>query len=150
MLPALAGVGAPWWRPDARGVIAGLTAGVRPAHIARAALEGIAWRVADIVAVVQETVPVQVLRVDGGLTRDPTLLAFQADAAGVTVQRGPVDATASGAARWPPSGPGCGARRSKSRSVFLRASASSLAADSQWRTEAHAAWRAFVERAVAL
>ena len=51
MLPALAGVGAPWWKPDARAVIAGLTAGVRPAHIARAALEGIAWRVADIVGV---------------------------------------------------------------------------------------------------
>src|SRR4051812_11815573 len=44
ILPALAGLGAPWWRPEARAVLAGLTAGVRPAHIARAALEAIAWR----------------------------------------------------------------------------------------------------------
>ena len=79
VLPALAGVGAPWWKPNARAVIAGLTAGSRPAHIARAALEAIAWRVADIVEAVRDSVPVDVLRVDGGLTRDPTLLQLQAD-----------------------------------------------------------------------
>ena len=98
VLPALAGVGAPWWKSEARAVLAGLTAGARPAHVARAALEAIAWRVADVVAVVRETVPVEVLRVDGGLTRDPTLLQLQADAAGVPVQRGAVDATVAGAA----------------------------------------------------
>ncbi len=49
VLPALAGLGAPWWRPDARAVLAGLTAGTRPAHVARAALEAIAWRVADVI-----------------------------------------------------------------------------------------------------
>ena len=98
VLPALAGVGAPWWKPDARAVIAGLTAGSRPAHVARAALEAIAWRVADIVEAVRESVPVEVLRVDGGLTRDPTLLQLQADFAAVTVQLGAVDATAAGAA----------------------------------------------------
>src|SRR5947199_343501 len=59
VLPALAGVGAPWWRPDARAVIAGLTASVRPAHIARAALEAIAWRVADVVEAVRESVAVE-------------------------------------------------------------------------------------------
>src|SRR5205085_5795470 len=84
VLPALAGVGAPWWKPEARAVIAGLTAGSRPAHVARAALEAIAWRVADIVQAVRESVPVDVLRVDGGLTRDRTLLQLQADFAGVT------------------------------------------------------------------
>src|SRR5439155_1532086 len=70
VLPALSGLGAPWWRPGARAVIAGLTAGARPAHVARAALEAIAWRVADILAVVDEEVDLDVLRVDGGLTRD--------------------------------------------------------------------------------
>src|SRR5205823_8277537 len=74
VLPALAGVGAPWWKPEARAVIAGLSASAHAGHIARAALEGIAWRVADIVSVIQDTVPVHVLRVDGGLTRDPTML----------------------------------------------------------------------------
>src|SRR5205085_11157094 len=98
ILPALAGVGAPWWKSHARAVISGLTASSRPAHVARAALDAIAWRVADVVNVVRETVPVEALRVDGGLTRDPTLLQLPADAAGVTVQRGAVDATAAGAA----------------------------------------------------
>ena len=48
VLPAIAGIGAPWWRPEARGVIAGLTAASGRAEVARAALEGIAWRVADV------------------------------------------------------------------------------------------------------
>src|SRR5215207_5195565 len=63
VLPALAGLGAPWWRPDARAVIAGLTAGTRPAHVARAALEAIAWRVADVVSAVSAHAPVDALRV---------------------------------------------------------------------------------------
>ena len=80
VLPALAGVGAPWWASEARAVIAGLTAGARPAHIARAALEGIAWRVADVVeARAGRPCRWTSLRVDGGLTRDPTLLQLQAD-----------------------------------------------------------------------
>src|SRR5919204_529563 len=101
VLPALAGVGAPWWRPRARAVVAGLTAGARVGHIARAALEAIAWRVADVLAAVRESVPVDVLRVDGGLTRDPLLLQLQADAGGVPVVPTAVDATAAGAARAP-------------------------------------------------
>src|SRR3954453_10309489 len=98
VLPALGGLGAPWWRPDARAVVAGITAGVRKAHVARAALEAIAWRVTDIVEVVRQQAPVDVLRVDGGLTRSELLLQLQADAAGVPVERGAVDATAAGAA----------------------------------------------------
>ena len=54
VLPALAGSGAPWWRPAARAVVAGLTGGARRAHVARATLEAIAWRVADILAVIRE------------------------------------------------------------------------------------------------
>ena len=53
--PALAGMGAPWWRPDARAVIAGMHGGTTRANVARAALEGIAWRVADVVAAMRET-----------------------------------------------------------------------------------------------
>ena len=64
-------------------MIAGLTAGSRPAHVARAALEAIAWRVADVLAAMAEHGPIDVLRVDGGLTRNPLLLQLQADAAGV-------------------------------------------------------------------
>jgi glycerol kinase len=150
VLPALAGVGAPWWKPDARAVIAGLSAGARPADIARAALEGIAWRVADIVSVVQGVVPVQVLRVDGGLTRDPTLLQLQADAAGVTVQRGLLDATAAGAAALAAVGAGVWGSTLEIEERVPSGERFEPRRNSQWRAAAHAEWRSFVERAAAL
>ncbi len=59
VLPALAGLGAPWWQPGARGVIAGLHPGVERAHVARAALEAIAWRVADIVEAMASSAAVE-------------------------------------------------------------------------------------------
>jgi glycerol kinase len=98
VLPALAGLGAPWWRPQAHGVIAGLTSAAGMAHLARAALEAIAWRVADIVEAMAAVVPVQSLRVDGGLTNDATLLQIQADALGLPLSVGRPDATVLGAA----------------------------------------------------
>jgi glycerol kinase len=150
VLPALAGVGAPWWKPDARAVISGLTAGARPAHVARAALESIAWRVADVVSVVRDSVPVEVLRVDGGLTRDPTLLQLQADAAGVPVQRGAVDATVAGAAALAAVGAGVW---SSTREIAERVPAGERVEprrDSAWREREHAEWREFVRRASAL
>jgi glycerol kinase len=98
VLPALAGLGAPWWRPQAHGVIAGLTSAAGMPHLARAALEAIAWRVADIVEAMAEVVPVQSLRVDGGLTNDATLLQIQAEALGLPLSVGRADATVLGAA----------------------------------------------------
>src|SRR4029077_21171369 len=59
VLPGLAGIGAPWWRPNARAVIAGIYGGTTRENVARAALEGIAWRVADVVAAIKETSPVE-------------------------------------------------------------------------------------------
>jgi glycerol kinase len=150
VLPALAGVGAPWWKPDARAVIAGLTAGARPAHIARAALEAIAWRVADVVAVVRETVPVEVLRVDGGLTRDPTLLQLQADAAGVSVQRGAVDATVAGAAALAAVGSGVWPSTHEIAQRVPIGERVEPRRDDAWRRREHEQWRQFVTRAGAL
>jgi glycerol kinase len=147
VLPALAGMGAPWWKPDARAVIAGLSASVRPAHIARATLEGIAWRVADIVSVIQDAVPVQVLRVDGGLSRDPTLLQLQADAAGVTVQRGLLDATAAGAAALAAVGAGVWSSTLEIEERIPSGDRFEPQRDARWRADAHADWRSFVERA---
>jgi len=98
VLPALAGLGAPWWRPNAHGVIAGLHPGVGPAHVSRAALEAIAWRVTDIVEAMAEVAPVAGLRVDGGLTNDETLLQIQADALGLPLIVGRPDTTVLGAA----------------------------------------------------
>jgi len=150
VLPALAGLGAPWWRPAARAVVAGLTATATPAHIARATLEAITWRVADIVEVIATHAPVEVLRVDGGLTRDPLLLQLQADRAGTPVERGAVDATATGAAAlaavgaglWP--GTAAIAERVPSGERF------EPARDAAWRTSARAEWRRFAERAAEL
>jgi glycerol kinase len=147
VLPALSGVGAPWWKPEARAVMAGMTAGTRPAHLARAAIEAIAWRVADVVSVVRETVPVEVLRVDGGLTRDPTLLQLQADAAGVPVQRGAVDATVAGAAALAAVGAGIW---SSTREIAERIPVGERiepTRDDAWRERSHAEWREFVRRA---
>ena len=98
VLPGLAGIGAPWWRPDARAVLAGIHGGTTRAQVARAALEGIAWRVADVVAAMRESVEVRSLRVDGGLTNEPLLLQLQADAIGAPVEAAGADATVLGAA----------------------------------------------------
>jgi glycerol kinase len=150
LLPALAGLGSPWWRPDARGVIAGLGSGTRRAHVARAALEAIAWRVADVVAAVASHAPVEVLRVDGGLTRDRLLLRLQADAAGVPVMRGAVDATAAGAAALGAVGAGVLPSTAAIGDLIPVGERVDPERDERWRAEAHAAWRTFVERAAEL
>ena len=98
VLPGLAGLGAPWWRPNARAVLAGIGGGTTTAQVARAALEGIAWRVADVVAAIRESVAVDSLRVDGGLTNEPLMLELQADAIGARVEAAGADATVLGAA----------------------------------------------------
>jgi glycerol kinase len=149
VLPALAGLGAPWWRSDARAVIAGLTSGSRRAHVARAALDAIAWRVADIVAEVGTQVELEALRVDGGLTRDERLLQLQADVAGVPVQRGAVDATAAGAAALAGVGAGLWSIEEIGERIPL-GERFEPGRDDAWRTEAHAQWRLFVERAAEL
>jgi glycerol kinase len=150
VLPALAGVGAPWWRPDARGVIAGLTSGTRPAHVARAAFEAIAWRVADITATVAEAIDLDVLRVDGGLTRSANLLQLQADAAGVPVQTTAVDATAAGAAALAAVGAGIWPSTEAIADHIPVGERTEPARDDEWRRREHAAWREFVESATKL
>ena len=150
LLPALAGIGAPWWRPDARAVISGLTAGAGSPHIARAALEGIAWRVADVLAAVRETVTIEALRVDGGLTRSDLLLQLQADATGVAVQRGAVDATAAGAAALAAVGSGVYASIAEIGERIPAGERVEPVHDAEWRDREHAEWRRFVERAAEL
>lgn len=88
VLPALAGLGAPWWRPQARAVIAGMTSAAGRPHVARAALDGIAHRVADIVDAMAGALPEppSALRVDGGLTANAYLMQRQADLLGLPVE----------------------------------------------------------------
>lgn len=101
LVPAFAGLGAPHWDAYARGTIVGLTRGTGAAHIARAAIESIAYQVADLLDAVHRDsgLTLAELRVDGGAARNDCLLQFQADLLGVPVVRPHVtETTASGAA----------------------------------------------------
>jgi glycerol kinase len=100
-VPALTGMGAPHWDPDARGAVFGLTRGTTRAHLARATLDAIAFQVRDVVdAVTAEAgLPIDVLQVDGGASGNDLLCQLQADQLGVPVQRPEVlETTALGAA----------------------------------------------------
>jgi glycerol kinase len=144
VLPALAGIGAPWWRPDARAVIAGLHGGTTRAHVARAALEGIAWRVADVVAAMREGVDVRSLRVDGGLTNEPLLLQLQADAIGVPVEAAGADATVLGAAVLAAVGSGTIGSLAEAAELLPVDRTVEPQRDDAWRDAEHERWRAFV------
>jgi glycerol kinase len=101
LVPAFTGLGAPYWDPDARGAIVGLTRGTTKAHIARAALESIAFQSAELLEAMQKDSSQQLseLRVDGGATANDLLMQFQADLLGVPVVRPKVlETTALGAA----------------------------------------------------
>ena len=100
IVPAFSGLFAPHWRPDARGVIVGLTRYVNRGHLARAALEAAAFQTREVVDAMQADAEVQLreLRVDGGMVVDETLMQFQADLLGVPVVRPSVtETTALGA-----------------------------------------------------
>ena len=101
MVPALTGLGAPNWRPQARGLISGITRGTQRGHIARAALEGIALQVYDLVTAMREDsgIALPQLRVDGGASANNLLMQYQADVLGVTTCRPRcIETTALGAA----------------------------------------------------
>jgi glycerol kinase len=100
-VPAFTGLGAPHWEPAARGTIVGLTRGTGRAHLARAALEAMAYSTYDVVEAMEADsgVPLPELRVDGGATANDWLMQFQADVLGVPVRRpAMVEMTARGAA----------------------------------------------------
>jgi glycerol kinase len=101
IVPAFTGLGAPYWDPNARGAMIGLTRGTTRAHIARAALESIAFQSAEVLDAMQRDagVPLSELRVDGGAAANDFLMQFQADLLGVPVLRPRVlETTALGAA----------------------------------------------------
>jgi glycerol kinase len=101
LVPAFAGLGAPHWDPYARGTIVGITRGTTAGHIARAAVESIAYQVADLLDAMAADAGIRLteLRVDGGAAGNDTLMQFQADLLGVPVVRPAVtETTALGAA----------------------------------------------------
>ena len=95
-VPAFTGLGAPHWDPHAAGLIIGIRRGTQIGHIARAAIESIAFQVADVVHAMG---PCRELRVDGGAAANDLLMQFQADLLGIPVRRPPIlESTAQGAA----------------------------------------------------
>jgi glycerol kinase len=100
-VPAFVGLGAPYWRSDARGAVFGLTRGSTRAHLARAVLESLAYQTRDVLDAMQADsgIALKSLRVDGGAVGNDFLLQFQSDILGVAVQRPAVaETTAQGAA----------------------------------------------------
>lgn len=100
-VPALTGLGAPYWEPDVRGAIFGITRGTTDAHIARATLEAVAFQVTDLVRAMEEDLgtTINTLRVDGGMSQNSLLMQLQSNAIGVAVERGKVfECTGLGAA----------------------------------------------------
>ncbi|MGI8980156.1 MAG: glycerol kinase GlpK [Pirellulaceae bacterium] len=101
LVPALVGLGAPYWDPDARGAIFGITRGTTAAHIARAAVESMAFQSRDLLDAMRSDagLPLATLKVDGGASLNNALMQFQADIVGATVRRPVVaETTALGAA----------------------------------------------------
>jgi glycerol kinase len=150
VLPGLAGIGAPWWRPNARAVIAGIHGGTTRENVARAALEGIAWRVADVVAAIRKTSPVETLRVDGGLTNEPLVLHLQADAIGAPVEAAGADATVLGAAALAGVGASVIASLTDLPEMLPPDRRVEPERDDAWREAEHARWQEFVRATEAL
>lgn len=100
-VPALAGLGAPYWDAEARGLVCGITRGTTTAHLAHATLEGIAHEVADLIDAMREDMGTEIgrIRVDGGASANDLLMQMQADLAGIIVERPKeLETTARGAA----------------------------------------------------
>jgi glycerol kinase len=101
LVPAFVGLGAPYWDPRARGVIVGLTRNTTMAHVARAAVDAMAYQTRDVLEAMQSEsqLPLTTLKVDGGAAANALLLQFQADLLNVSVRRPVVaETTALGAA----------------------------------------------------
>jgi glycerol kinase len=144
VLPGLAGIGAPWWRPRARAVISGIYGGTTRENVARAALEGIGWRVADVVAAIRDTAPVDTLRVDGGLTNEPLMLQLQADMIGAPVEAAGADATVLGAAALAAVGAGVIDSMAALPELLPPDRRVEPERPDQWRQTEHESWREFV------
>ncbi|HEX5395972.1 MAG TPA: FGGY-family carbohydrate kinase, partial [Candidatus Limnocylindria bacterium] len=146
LLPALGGLGAPWWRPDATATVSGLSLATRREHVVRAALDGIAQRTADVVETMLDAgQPPDALRVDGGLSANGYLMERQADLLGLTVDVASVaDTTALGIAGLAGIGVGrIGPKVIAAANPVARHIQPAL--DERARRRERATWRSFVE-----
>lgn len=148
-VPAFSGLFAPHWRPDARGVIVGLTRYANRGHIARAALESTAYQTLDVLdaMAVDSGVDLAELRVDGGMTGNGLLMQFQADIVGVDVVRPVVtETTALGAAYAAGLAVGVWSDLDEIRRMWAESARWSPSMSSERRTELVTRWRRAVER----
>jgi glycerol kinase len=146
-VPALTGLGSPQWRPDARGLICGLTRGTTRAHLVRAALEAMAHQVADVLDALSLDVPV--LRADGGATANRFLMQLQADLLGCPVEvAADADATALGVAALAGLAVGTWADRDEVAALIGRGARFEPRMDPGEVERLRGAWREAVRRAV--
>jgi glycerol kinase len=145
-LPALTGLGAPWWRPDARATWAGMTAHTTPAHLVRAALESLCFRVRDIVEALRAAgLAPAALGVDGGMTANPWLMQRQADVLGIPVRiAATAEATALGTAAAAGVGAGCWTLADLASLGEGGRTVDPGPGSESAREDEYAAWRAFV------
>jgi glycerol kinase len=148
-VPALTGLGAPHWEPEARGTIFGLTRATTLADLARATLQGVAYQVADLIAAINADLPIPLsdIRVDGGMARSDPFLQYQADLLGLTLRRSPqTESTALGAALL--AGVGTGLWPDASAAVDrlqVGAQAFMPRHDAAWRDAALRRWQKAIE-----
>jgi glycerol kinase len=146
-VPAFAGLGSPHWNADARGTISGITRGTTRAQLVRAALEGIAFQVADVLDLLPGGV--DVLRADGGASANGFLMQFQADLLGCPVEvAGEQETTALGAAALAGRAVGIWPDDAAIRQQLGRGAVYEPAADRDWAAARRAEWRAAVDRAL--
>ena len=151
-VPALTGMGAPYWDQNARGVITGLTLGVTAAHIARAALEGIAFQTMDVVAAMERDAGILIseLKVDGGASRNDLMMQFQADILGTEVIRSSLtEVTALGAAYMAGLGAGLWKSVEELKGHWESGKRFWRRASERRMNEARAAWAAAVRKTLA-
>ncbi len=149
-VPALVGLGAPWWDPYARGTIVGITRGTTKAHLVRAAVEAMAYQTRDVVdaMVVGGSVPLATLKADGGASAMDLLLQFQADLLGVPVQRPVVqETTALGASFLAGLQAGVWSTKEEAASAW-RLDREFLPSDPAGAERGYAGWRRAVERSL--
>ena len=146
-VPAFAGLGSPHWNAEARGLISGITRGTTRAHIVRAALEGIAFQVADVLDLLPGGV--DVLRADGGASANGFLMQFQADLLGCPVEvAAERETTALGAAALAGRAVGLWPGDEAIRQMLSPGAVYEPAADRDWVAARRAEWRSALDRAL--
>jgi glycerol kinase len=150
VVPAFAGLGAPYWRAEARGVITGLTRGTTKAHLARATLEGVALQNVDILRAMERDSgkALRVLKVDGGAAANDLLMQYQSDVLGVSISRPSlVETTALGAAFLAGLGAGVWTNKDAIRKTWREQARFEPTTERGWVTDQLARWAAAIEKA---